>query len=100
MSWKVKLGIWSAVLILISLPLSMFVVQNLERTVPLSLNLGVGGVELTQPMPIPYLLGITLLIGVVFGWVGNSIRRWRKNVRAERADLAPTGDHRPADDWV
>jgi len=45
----------------------LFTLQNIERTVDISLSLGFYGFHLENPMPIPYVIGISLIIGFAVG---------------------------------
>jgi hypothetical protein len=46
---------------------SLFVIQNGERTVDLSLDFGIWAAHLKEPVEVPVLMGITLAVGIVLG---------------------------------
>ena len=76
--------------------LSAFVMQNLDRTSQLSLDLGLFAFELKQPWSIPALLCTAFGLGFVIGEVHARISVWRK-----RRITAPVAvDRGSDDDWV
>lgn len=80
-----------------ALVLAMFTVQNLDRTTGLSLNLGVGAVELEQAWPVPALLFVTFLGGFLVGEVHARVSAWRSGRAAAGSMSSPRASD---DDWV
>lgn len=77
--------------------LAMFTMQNLSRTTGLSMNLGVGAVELDHAWPVPCLMAVTFLLGFFIGEVHARISSWRGT--GSSFDSAPSLK-RSEDDWV
>lgn len=48
---------------------TLFTLQNLSRVTGLSLSLGLWGVQLAAPLPVPYLLWIAFGLGILLGSV-------------------------------
>ena len=66
--------------------LSLFVVQNLERTTDLSLDLWVWAAHLRQPVPVPWLLLGTFLGGFLLGGGWGLVGRMRAHSRVEQLE--------------
>ena len=86
-------------LLLLGVPLfvlSAFVMQNLDRTSQLSLDLGLFAFELKQAWPIPALLASAFGLGFVIGEVHARVAAWRKG----RISAPMSVGHSSDDDWV
>ena len=88
---------WLVLLGTPALLLTLFTVQNMARTTQLSLNMGVGAVELTEAWPLPALLGVTFLIGFLIGELHARLSAWRSG--RSPGGLAPSA-RAADDDWV
>lgn len=89
LKWLLLLGVPATLL-------TFFVMQNLDRTSNLSLNLGVGAWELEQAWPVPALLALTFGLGFVMGEVHARVSAWRSG----RTPAAISTGRSSDDDWV
>ncbi len=73
---------------------ALFVVQNMGRTTQLSIDFGVAAFQLPQPVEVPVLMGVCLLVGIVCGAVAFIPGRMAANKKARRLEqqLALGGD--------
>lgn len=104
-------GKWVALILLAAIvvtPVVMFVVQNMERSSELSLNLGVAAYELAQPTPVPLLmlasLGLGLLIGGGWGVAkvasqSRELRRLKREASYASADGGASSGSLGASTW-
>ena len=85
------------VLVAAAVTITLFVVQNGERTVDLSLDLGFWAAHLKEPVAVPVLMGITLAAGMVLGalpvasW-GMRLRRKLRQPEPKASESAPSTD--------
>ncbi|MCB9759308.1 MAG: DUF1049 domain-containing protein [Alphaproteobacteria bacterium] len=89
------------VLLLVTFPVVLFVLQNLGRTSQLSLNMGFAAWELQQPMPVPALLGIAFGAGLLLGG-GFALMRvvsLGSEVRRLNREIALSGDGSGTSGW-
>lgn len=72
---------------------ALFSVQNAERTVVLSLDLGVAAWQIRDPVPVPALIGVCFGAGFLLGGLLVSIRavRLSSRVRTLEQQLAISG---------
>lgn len=78
---------------LIALPLVAFVAQNLSRRSELSLNVGFVQWELVEPVPVPGLMLMSLIVGVLVGLLLGGLRemRVRRQLRDAQSAAAFSG---------
>ncbi|MCB9797558.1 MAG: DUF1049 domain-containing protein [Alphaproteobacteria bacterium] len=78
---------------LIALPLVAFVAQNLSRRSELSLNVGFVQWELVDPVPVPGLMLMSLIVGVLVGLLLGGLRevRVRRQLRDAQSAAAFSG---------
>lgn len=87
-------ALFAAVVIVALIALgALFSVQNAERTVVLSLDLGVAAWQIRDPVPAPLLIGVCFGSGFLVGGLLVSIRavRLSSRVRALESQLAVAG---------
>ena len=78
MNWP-KFAAYAIPTLLLAFVLTAFSMQNLSRTTELSLNLGLGGVQLQAPIPVPALMGICIFAGFILGLLAPPVWRWVRN---------------------
>ena len=57
-------------LVIVAVPGALFTIQNLGWTAELSLDLHVWASRLKEPMPVPYLMWLSFLVGIITGVIG------------------------------
>lgn len=84
----------------VALVTTLFVIQNGERTVDLSLDLGFWAAHLKEPVAVPVLMGITLAAGMVLGALPVASWGMRLRRKLRHPDPQPPEDEASPDEWA
>lgn len=99
--------VWGSLVAAVALLVALFAIQNSSRTTQLSLDLGFAAWQLDREVPVPALLGGTLLVGLVVGavplwWRSISLAGRVRELESQQAlgqALGTPGDRKDPGAW-
>ena len=89
-----------AIVLAVAAAITLFVIQNGERTVDLSLDLGFWAAHLKEPVAVPVLMGITLAAGMVLGALPVASWGMRLRRKLRHPDPQALEDEASTDEWA